>query len=177
MSVVRNRVHKLALELFARLPGRVRRLVVQVLTPHYVLGAVVVLRHDDNVLFVQSRHTRAGWTLPGGLMQRGETPADAIRREVFEELGLDIEVDEHPTLTMVDPDCRRVDLVYEVLVAVPPAVRVDGTEAVAACWLPSGAELEDPTAVAAIAALVRRNAAGGVVLPEREPVAVTDAAT
>jgi 8-oxo-dGTP pyrophosphatase MutT (NUDIX family) len=171
MSVVSNRLHKLALEIFGRLPGRVRRVVVQLLTPHYVLGAVLVLRHEDNVLFVRSRHTRAGWTLPGGLMQRGETPADAVRREVGEELGLDLEVDEQPTLTLVDPACRRVDLVYEVPVAVPPAIRVDGTEAVAACWLPTDTELEDPTAIGAIGALLRRDAPVEVVLPERPQVA------
>lgn len=176
MSVVPNRLHKLALEVFGRLPGRLRRLVVQVLTPHYVLGAVLVLRHEDNVLFVRSRHARSGWSLPGGLMQRGETPGDAIRREVCEELGLDIEVDEQPTLTLIDPQCRRVDLVYEIPVAVPPAVRVDGTEAVAACWLPTGTELEDPTAINAIAALLKRDGSREVVLPEREAVAIADAA-
>ncbi len=171
MNVVPNRLYKLALELFGLLPGRVRRLVVRLLTPHYVLGAVLVLRHDGNVLFVRSRHTRAEWTLPGGLMGGGETPRDAIRREVCEELGLDVDVDEQPTLTLVDPRCRRIDLVYEVHVAVPPSVRVDGTEAVAACWLPISTELDDPTAVSAVAALVARDDPDTLVLPE--PVAPT----
>lgn len=170
MSVLPNRLYKLALELFGHLPGGLRRLVVRLVTPHYAVGAVIVLRHSDNVLFVRSRHTRAGWTLPGGLMRRGELPRDAVRREVCEELGLDVEVDEQPTFTLVDPACRRIDLVYEVVVAVPPSVRVDGTEAVAACWLPVTTDLEDPTALAAIGSLLSRDQQRQIVLPEVEPL-------
>lgn len=173
MSKLPNRLHKLALEVFGLLPGRVRRLVVRIITPHYAVGAVLVLRHEDNVLFLRSRHNRAEWSLPGGLLQRGERPREAIRREVCEELRLDIEVDEQPTLTLVDPACRRIDLVYELPVIAPPSVRVDGTETLAACWLPIDTELEDPAAVAVVAALRSRDApVDSVVADSDVPAAV-----
>ncbi|MGW5679621.1 NUDIX domain-containing protein [Streptomyces sp. NPDC003860] len=35
---------------------------------------------------------KAGWNLPGGRVNEGETPAAACRREVAEELGLDLAV-------------------------------------------------------------------------------------
>lgn len=34
---------------------------------------------------------KAAWDLPGGIVERDESPRDAARREVFEELGLVVE--------------------------------------------------------------------------------------
>lgn len=36
----------------------------------------------------------SGWTMPGGGMEPGEHPADAAVREVFEETGYHVELDE-----------------------------------------------------------------------------------
>lgn len=50
-----------------------------------------ILRDGDRVLFV--RHTygrRTSWELPGGGLRRGERPEAAVRREMREELGIEL---------------------------------------------------------------------------------------
>jgi ADP-ribose pyrophosphatase YjhB (NUDIX family) len=52
-------------------------------------GQIVLCRISDRV------PGNAGeWTLPGGGIEFGETPIDAVVREIFEETGFQVEVDE-----------------------------------------------------------------------------------
>lgn len=53
-----------------------------------VAGALIV--QDDAVLLVANRRRdgRLDWTPPGGVVDQGETPRQALTREVVEETGL-----------------------------------------------------------------------------------------
>lgn len=58
------------------------------------IAAYALLTRDGEVLLTQmSGRTRieGRWTLPGGGIDHGEDPRDALRREVFEETGLHVD--------------------------------------------------------------------------------------
>jgi 8-oxo-dGTP diphosphatase len=158
--------HVAALHAFGRLPGPVRRLAVRAGTPSYTVGAVLALAHDGSYLLLCQRH-RPDWSLPGGLLDRGEHPADGVRREVREELGLAVEVGE-PATVVADPGLRRVDVVYRVDVDHRPPVR-PGPEVGTVRWMRLG-ELgadDEPTlgVLRALERAQRPGAARGRLLP------------
>jgi 8-oxo-dGTP diphosphatase len=47
---------------------------------------------DDNgrILCVRMNYATRAWTTPGGKVEAGESPLDALRREVLEESGLEV---------------------------------------------------------------------------------------
>jgi ADP-ribose pyrophosphatase YjhB (NUDIX family) len=78
------------------------------------------------VLVLRQLH-REGWTLPGGLLGHGESPAEAVVREIGEELGLAIILDSDlAAATLVEPHAQRVDVVFQQRVSVRPEVRPRG---------------------------------------------------
>ncbi len=137
-GALRGALHRAALSTFRRLPAPLRRGAVRVLTPRFTVGAVVVLqRPSGELLLVRQRHT-GRWALPGGLLERGERPRDALAREVAEELGVPLDVAglEAPT-AVVDAHARRVDLVFRAVADVSPRPVADA-ETLEAGWHPCG---------------------------------------
>jgi 8-oxo-dGTP diphosphatase len=61
---------------------------------HPVVGVGAVVVRDGRALIVKRAHEprKGEWSLPGGLLDLGESLADAVRREVREETGLDVEL-------------------------------------------------------------------------------------
>jgi 8-oxo-dGTP pyrophosphatase MutT (NUDIX family) len=108
-------VKRLAMRVFRRLPRFLRRFVIRSYTPSFTVGAVLALqRADGTLLLVEQRHS-PGWALPGGLLQRRERPADALVREVWEEVGLRLDPMALPLpVAVIAPRARRVDVVYVI---------------------------------------------------------------
>jgi 8-oxo-dGTP diphosphatase len=104
--------------------------------------AAAVIVRDGRVLMVHERSRRSGggewWTLPGGGVEPGETPEEAVRREVFEETGLVVSTARH-VLEMPYPS--GMTSVFSVDVADgEPRIGVDdgiGPEPLGLDWLPA----------------------------------------
>ncbi len=63
--------------------------------PEICVGAVVV--DEDRLLMIRRGHGPAAgeWSVPGGRVERGELMVEALVREVLEETGLEIVVDDY----------------------------------------------------------------------------------
>jgi len=114
LARVRGRVQSWLLGAYRRLPMAGRLMVVRALTPSFHVGALCVIERADGALLLlrQSYRRQEAWGFPGGLLKKGEQPADAVRREVREELGVEVEVEDAP-MVVVDARHRRVDVVYK----------------------------------------------------------------
>ncbi len=130
------------------------------------MGAYAVVVRDAQILLSRLAPYLSStelWTLPGGGVEHGEDPRDAVVREVHEETGLDVVVGEEARVFSVHrPDARRRDepvdhhavrLVYVGWVppgSPPPrVVEVDGSTADAA-WHPLSAVLDGSVPVAGL---------------------------
>ncbi len=103
--------HVLLLRIYRSLPTLPRRWIVRTLAPSFTVGAICFIeRPDGALLFVRTAY-RERWGVPGGLLKRGEDPADAARREVREEVGLAVELIGEPAIVL-DPRPQRIDIVY-----------------------------------------------------------------
>jgi 8-oxo-dGTP diphosphatase len=77
--------------------------------PRKRVGAgVVMLDELGRVLLVEPTY-KPGWEVPGGMAERDESPRAAARREVKEELGLDVEIGRLLAVDWVPPGRRPDD--------------------------------------------------------------------
>jgi ADP-ribose pyrophosphatase YjhB (NUDIX family) len=137
--VVKGHLHRWALLVYKRLPTPLRRMVVRRVAPSFTVGAMCVIeRADGRVLLIRHLY-RQRWGVPGGLLERREDPRDAARREVREEVGLNVELLGEPAVN-VDADPRRVDIVFRarpVNDVEADDVRALSVEVLEARWFPT----------------------------------------
>lgn len=60
--------------------------------PTHIVAADIIAENDKGeILLVYD--PRRGWTWPGGIVENGENPIDAAKREALEESGAEVEID------------------------------------------------------------------------------------
>ena len=156
--------------LVGRVPVAVRQPLVRAAKPSYTLGAMCLVHDGDGSVLLVRHSYRPDWGLPGGLLNRRESPAIAVVREVREEVDIDIEVDPAP-VTVIDPYRQRVDIVYV-------ASHRDGNpapssaEIAEACWFPRDAlpELQEEVGDALRAVADQRTSGVAVFVVDRAPL-------
>ncbi len=100
-------------------------------------GALVAMHVGGQVLLLRSSYRRA-WNFPGGGVHAGEQPMAAARREMVEEIGVDVAALGDSALRPGPIECgvwdgrqERVHM-FELSLDQLPRLRLDGREIVAA---------------------------------------------
>ncbi|WBB75245.1 NUDIX domain-containing protein [Micromonospora sp. WMMD1128] len=133
----------LGYRVFYRLPVPLRRRLVRLAVPKYIVGAVTLVRDTEadgaGRILLLRQPPGYSWTLPAGLLQRGEAPVAGAARELHEESGVRLSPDLlRPAVPNAVVHAKGwVDMVFEAEV---PASRteltVDGAEVLEAAWHP-----------------------------------------
>lgn len=82
--------------LWRHAPRSFRRLSVRLTQARFMATAgAVILDQQGRVLLLHHRfRAGSGWGIPGGFIEKGEQPEEALRRELREEIGLELELAE-----------------------------------------------------------------------------------
>ncbi|WP_433290928.1 NUDIX hydrolase [Actinoplanes sp. CA-030573] len=116
-------------------------------------GASAVVRDDHGRILLLRRGDNGKWSIPAGMIEPGEQPADAIVREIREETGVDAEVQRvagiatHQSLYPNGDRCQYLSVWFRCR-AVGGTARPDGDESLEVGWftpdtLPPGLDQRD----------------------------------
>jgi mutator protein MutT len=74
------------------LPARLRRWTMRATHTRFTVTAGAIIFNDAGQVLLLKHRFRpgSGWGLPGGFLEAGEQPLDALRRELREEIGMEI---------------------------------------------------------------------------------------
>jgi ADP-ribose pyrophosphatase YjhB (NUDIX family) len=136
------RLRAFAYTAFYAMSPALRRRLVRLLVPKYIVGAVALVRDAEapapGRLLLLRQPPGVGWSLPAGLLRRGERPDEGCARELDEESGVRLTAAELTPATpnaIVHTSGRWVDTVFEASVrASEVTLEPDGAEVLEVAW-------------------------------------------
>ena len=94
------------------LPKGVQLFFMRLFQNQFLVGVTGVIFNDKNeVLLFKHTYRQHAWSLPGGYLKAGEHPTEALEREIKEESGLVVSVDESLKVR-TDRTGARLDMCY-----------------------------------------------------------------
>jgi len=111
-----------------------------------VAGAVAVVIRFENEIYLTKRNRdpkKGKLDLPGGFVDPSESAEETCKRELFEELQLDVDISNLKYLTSLpnvyqykEIDYNTIDLFYEYYVSEKFKVKLDISEISDVIWIP-----------------------------------------
>lgn len=103
---------KILLQIWRIFPHWLQEILSRRIRPLFqVFAAAVILNQDKKILLVKATYQRFHpWGLPGGSLEYGERPEEAVIREVWEETSLNVCIEKFLLASSWMPD--RVGLYY-----------------------------------------------------------------
>jgi 8-oxo-dGTP diphosphatase len=79
-------------KIWRRMPNYARWRLIRMSQPTFTVsaGAVVLNSKNEVLLLHHLLRPGSGWGIPGGFLDHGEQPDDAVRRELLEETGIEL---------------------------------------------------------------------------------------
>jgi 8-oxo-dGTP diphosphatase len=94
------------------LPTGLQLFAMRILQDQFLIGVTGIIFNDKNEILLFKHTYRAhSWSLPGGYLKAREHPREALEREIKEESGLVVSVDDS-LKTRTDRDTARLDMCY-----------------------------------------------------------------
>lgn len=95
-----------------RLPKNAQLFVMRLTQDKFLVGVTAIIFNEKNeILLFKHVYRSHSWSLPGGYLKSGEHPREALEREIKEESGLVVSIDES-VKTRTDRDSALLDMCY-----------------------------------------------------------------
>lgn len=88
----------------------------------YRVSVKALVLDETRTKFLLVKEENGGWELPGGGLEWQSDPHSELRREIMEEMGLEVVwITEHPSYFLTDvediPETPRANVVYEAVLS------------------------------------------------------------
>ena len=108
------------------MPSRIRRWSMRLTQARFTVTAGALIFNDNGQVLLLKHRFRAGsgWGIPGGFLEDGEHPEQALRREMREEIGLELDhVEVFTARTFRRP--QQVEILFRARVSASAAAKVE----------------------------------------------------
>jgi ADP-ribose pyrophosphatase YjhB (NUDIX family) len=93
-------------------PKGIQLFIMRIFEDKFLVGLTgIIFNEKQEILLFKHTYRSHAWALPGGYLKSGEHPREALEREIKEESGLVVSIDE-PLKTRTDRDSARLDMCY-----------------------------------------------------------------
>ena len=119
--------------IWQKTPRVLRLPLIRVTQPKFTVSAAALVTNRENEVLLLKHVLRPfyKWGLPGGFINHGEQPETAVKREIYEETGLQLE---KVRLIQILTIKRHVEMFYRAESRGTPEVK--SLEIIRAEWLP-----------------------------------------